>query len=171
MVWSAQKEAEIILNVLFDEYGSIGVIPHCLPPIQSGKELEEYLEKKQVDYNNSNKIKYYLTLRTQDLLSNQYSEKFRVIHVNESYFLEGDHLWEFQVSSYNILSKKKVVKASENLGNAYTILFDILTDETDFTISKATAYHFNQKALSRSQESSANAFLVEKVFNIEPCEK
>lgn len=59
-VVTAKEEAEMIVSILFDKYGSIGVVPPTLPLFVDGKKAIKWLKDKNLPYGEVEWPGYYI---------------------------------------------------------------------------------------------------------------
>lgn len=176
-----RKEAEMITEVLFDEYGSIGVIPPCLPPIQEGKEAIQWLKKKGIEYREDNWVELYLKFRTLELLEYKKPGQFQHIIFHNNHLVKGDHSWNIQINAINSWDRKLLEEFVDTFGGMGVL--SIVTHSnsnfsresgTDFFVLYVEAFFFTKNDIhimnneGQSSQNKENLFM--KNFNCEPDE-
>ncbi|MFX1282273.1 MAG: hypothetical protein ACFFB5_01405 [Promethearchaeota archaeon] len=178
---SPRKEAEMITEVLFNEYGSSGVIPPCLPPIQESREAIHLLKKKGIEYKKDNWIELYFKFRTLELLENKKPGHFKNKIFHNNYFIQGDHSWDIQINTIDYWDRELLEEFVKTFGGIGVLL--IVTHSknkfsrefgTDFFVLHMEAFFYTKNEIhlmNNEDQSSQNiGHLFMKNFNWEPDE-
>lgn len=97
---TVREEAEKIIEVLFEEYGSIGVLPHKLPPFEDGKKAIEWLKEKDLPSGEVEWYSFFLKHYTRFLLDQKYPSKFEHYQPRpKRYLIKGDNVWDIRTKS------------------------------------------------------------------------
>ncbi len=174
---SPRKEAEMITEVLFDEYGSIGVIPPCLPPIQEGKEAVQWLKKKGIEYREDNWVELYFKFRTLELLENKKPGQFKhIIFHNNHFLVKGDYSWDIQTETLDSWDKRLLDKFLDKHGGMGVLLITTFSESNtsgesgaDFIVLYITTYFLTKENIqglkNESKISHNKGYLFTKNFN------
>ncbi len=97
---SPREEAEIITSVLFEEYGSIGVIPQRLPPFEDGKRAILWLKESGLPFGEVEWYAFFIKHFTRYLLDKKYPGRFEHFQPRpKRYLIKGDYVWDIRTKS------------------------------------------------------------------------
>ncbi|MFX0171026.1 MAG: hypothetical protein ACFE9L_03830 [Candidatus Hodarchaeota archaeon] len=178
---SPQKEAEMITEVLFNEYGSTGVIPPCLPPIQEGKEAIYLLKKKGIEYKEDNWVELYFKFRTLELLEYKKPGQFKHVIFQGNHLIKGDHSWIIQINNIDSWDRwflEEFVNTFSGMGVLLIVTHseDRFSREsgTDFFVLYVEAFYFTENEIhlmnTEGQSFQNKGYLFMRNFNCEPDE-
>ena len=174
-MYSPKREVTEIITVLFNEYGSIGVFPPCLPPIQSGREIEKWLEKKKIT-SYKNPVQTYLTHRVCELLQMSGTDKFTLVKLNSRVLIKGHFFWEIQIDNQGVFDKidcEEFSKMDTKLG-FINIFIESGNNGTNDSINDFIILNVEVELISindlceRVEQKQYSEPLIRRNFNCEP---
>jgi len=156
---SPREEAEIIIEVLFDEYGSIGVSSSSLPPIQEGKEAIEWLKKKKLSYREYDWARYFIKFKTLELLEQKFPGRFKLYNSeNKRQLMKGEYCWDIIIKTSNLNNNNVILwdtevmdeflKQHDGLGFILVIVY------TEDNIDEGEPSKYTRKRVVRGKTSS-----------------
>jgi hypothetical protein len=97
---TAKEEAEMIVSILFDKFGSIGVVPPTLPPFVDGRKAIKWLRDQNLPYGEVEWPGYYIKHYTRFLLDVHLPNQFE--HFNPKpklNLIRGKYIWDIRLKS------------------------------------------------------------------------
>ncbi|MHA1228137.1 MAG: hypothetical protein ACTSPV_15440 [Candidatus Hodarchaeales archaeon] len=115
-MFSPKKEAEIIINVLFEEYGSIGVVPRRLPPIEDGKRAILWLKENNLPFGEVEWYAFFIKHYLRYLLEIKVPGRFENFQPRpKRYLIKGEYIWDIRSKSQPARSSWVILNDTKSL--------------------------------------------------------